>query len=410
MRRAESGFTIVELLVSLVVVTQVLLAVLLLVDFSSKLARVQTNVADMQQSLRVSGQEIASEIRMAGAGGLPSKLTGLGGAVRIIDNAGSTARIGGAGTPEVMDGTDVLIVRGVFTSPLYHIDPKVSTTFWLDNLANPALATRGRVTVRSQTPTLIPQPLAPLIAAANPATGRPEALILISPRDSRIYSVVELDPANSDVSDPNNLTIAFFITGGTNMVQYRTFSPSGVFHPDLTRCAFLGLLEEHRFYIREERSGLELTPKLSRARTYPGVDAPWNADATNWSLDLADNMLDLQLTMGLDSTNGGGSIIQDTDDTGNDDRIFESADGQNDDWLFNAPSDLAADVIWTNARLHYVRINLLAKADRRDSKYQAPLLTKIENATFSAGHAYNVREQRMFRRRVLQTLVNVRNL
>ncbi len=407
MRRSEAGFTIVELLVSLVVVTQVLLAVLLLVDFSSKLSRVQTNVADMQQSLRVSGQEIASEIRMAGAGGLPSTLAGSAGAVRIRDNAASTALIGGAGTPEVLDGTDVLIVRGVFTSPLYHVDPKVATTFTLNN-ANPALATRGTVTIRSQTPTLIPQSLAPLIDAVN--QRRPEALILTSPRDSRIYSVVELDPANSIVSDPNNLTIAFLIAGGTYTLQYAAFSPSGVFHPDLNRCAFVGLLEEHRFYIREERAGTELTPKLARARTYLGVDAPWNADATNWSLDIADNILDLQLAMGMDSTNGGGSIIQDTNDTGNDDRIFEAADGQNDDWLFNASSDLAADIIWTNARLHYVRINLLAKTDRRDSKYQAPLLNRIENATFTAAHAYNVREQRMFRRRVLQTLVNVRNL
>lgn len=407
MRRAESGFTIVELLVSLVVVTQVLIAVLLLVDFSSKLSRVQANVADMQQSLRVSGQEIASEIRMAGAGGLPMRMTGLGGAVRIIDNAGSSARIGGALTPEVMDGTDVLIVRGVFTSPLYHVDPKVSTTFTLNN-ANPALATRGTVVIRNQTPTLIPQSLAPLIDAVN--KRRPEALILVSPRDTRIYSVVELDPANSVVSDPTSLTIAFFVTGGTYSTTYSTFSPSGVFHPDLNRVAFVGLIEEHRFYIREDRVGADFASKLARARTYLGVDAPWGGDAANWGLEIADNVLDLQISMGLDSTNGGGSIIQDTNDTGNDDRIWEAADGLNDDWLYNASADLAADVIWTNARLHYVRINLLAKGDRRDTKYQAPLLTRIENETFTAAHAYNAREQRMYRRRVLQTLVNVRNL
>lgn len=408
----ESGFTLVELLVSIVVVVEVLLAVLLLVDFSSRLSRAQANVSDMQQALRVGHSELAGEIRMAGAGGLPMRTAAPGGAVWVLNNAGATQRIGGGGTPEVLDGTDVLIVRGVFSTPLYHVDPKLPTTFSLNN-ANPSAATAGWVQILSKTSTQIPQPLTPLIEAVQ--QRRPEALILISPRDSRIYSVVELDPANSNVTDVNNIRIAFFTTGGTYANTYRQFSPTGTFHADLNRVAFVGMLEEHRYYIREERAitgnaASDLTPKLARARTYPGVDVPHRDDAANWSLDIADNILDLQVALGMDTTNGGGSMIQDTNHDGNDDRIFESADGQNDDWLYNHSGDNPAAVIWTNAALHYVRVSLLARTDRRDDKYQAPLLTRIEDRVLTAGHAYNVREQRMFRRRVLQNLFDLRNL
>lgn len=413
----EGGFTVVELVVSLVVVAEVLLAVLLLFDFSNRLTRAQINVSDMQQALRVSHHELAKEIRMAGAGGLPMMSTPPGGAFAMINSAGATQRIGGTATPEVLDGTDILTVRGVFATPLYHVDPKLPPTFTLDNL-NPALATRGLILIRSKTPTLIPQNLAVMIEAVT--ERRPEALLLVSPRDSRIYSVVELDGAGSDVTDPLNLIIAFRITGGTYTDQYRLFNQGGVYNPDLTRVAFVGIIEEHRFYIREEYAipgdkTSELTPRLSRARSYPGVDAPYRGDAANWGLDIADNMLDMQVALGLDSTNGGGSIGQDPDDIGDDDRIFEAADGQNDDWLYNSSTDVPAAPIWINARLHYLRISLLAKTDRRDRGYEAPLLTRIEDRDFATSHPYNRAQsaggtERMFRRRVLRTLIDLRNM
>jgi hypothetical protein len=402
----EGGFTVAELLVSLAVVVLVLLAVLMLIDFSTKLSRAQANVSDMQQSLRVSTQEVAAKIRMAGVGGLSAGVTAPGG-IQVIQSAGTSQRIGGGSTPKVYPGSDILITRGVFSTPLFHVDAKLSTTFTLNNI-NPAAATAGTVVIRNLTPTLIPQSLTPLIDAVT--KRRPEALILISPRDSRIFSVVELDPANSNVGDPANVTIAFFITGGNYTTQYKTFSPNGTYHPDLTRCAFVGIIEEHRYYIHENTSSTGVGPTLAEARTYPGVDVPWGADTTNWDMDLADNIIDLQVALGLDSTNGGGSMIQDSNDVGNDDRIFEAADGKDDDWLFNGSSDVVTDAIWTNARLHYVRIDLLARTDRRDPNYVAPLLGRIENRTYTTADTLNTsRDERMYRRRVLQTLINVRN-
>src|SRR5436305_423281 len=135
-KRAASpaaGFTVVEMVVALVVMIELILAVLLLFDFSNKLSRVQSNVADMQQSLRVSQYDTVRLLRMVGRGGLPTgPLTALGAdatatatlqgvSVSVRDNVPAAATIAGAGTPEVVAGTDVLTVRGVFSNPVYQI-------------------------------------------------------------------------------------------------------------------------------------------------------------------------------------------------------------------------------------------------------------------------------------------------
>ncbi|HWM93562.1 MAG TPA: PilW family protein [Thermoanaerobaculia bacterium] len=413
----EAGFTVVELLVSLVVVVEVLLGVLMLFDFSNRLTRAQINVSDMQQALRVSHQEIAEEIRMAGAGGLPPMPVAPGGALWWINGAADDQLIGPDGTPEVLGGTDILIVRGVFSTPLYHVDPKAPGTFTLNNVSPPA-ATAGTILIRDKTATLVPQNLTAIIDAVT--ERRPEALLLISPLNSAIYSVVELDPQNSVVNDPANITIAFRITAGTYTDRYLQFRPGNAYNPDLTKVAFVGLLEEHRFYIREEYAipndqTSELTPRLSRARTYPNTEVPYQENDDNWGIDIADNIMDMQIALGFDSLNGGGSILQDTNDVGLDDRIFEAADGQTDDWLFNFAGELPTDPDWVNARLHYLRINLLGRTERRDPKYEAPLLARIEDRTFAANHPLNVPQrdggnQRMYRRRVLRTLIDLRNM
>ena len=57
-----------------------------------------------------------------------------------------------------------------------------------------------------------------------------------------------------------------------------------------------------------------------------------------------------------------------------------------------------------------MRLNTLARTDRRDKEFQSPELVRIENRAFDASSPFNSREDRMFRRRLLRTVVDVRNL
>src|SRR5436190_7779613 len=170
--RHRSGFSLIELMISLVIVTGLLLAVLALFDFSNKLARVQTNVADMQQSQRIAQYDVTRLVRSAGRGGLPltqgasSGFTTpnpfqtknfVGAAIEVWDNVPTNEFVipGNNATPPVVPGTDVLTVRGVFGGKLYQVNYTNPTTFTLTG----SPATAGTVTINAITPTGIVQDL-----------------------------------------------------------------------------------------------------------------------------------------------------------------------------------------------------------------------------------------------------------
>src|ERR1700761_3682997 len=88
----ERGFTVLEMTVALFITAEVIVAGLALFDFHNKLARVQTQVTDMQQSLRVAQYDIVRLARMAGRGGLPAIMASSAGtnwgAVAVRNNVG----------------------------------------------------------------------------------------------------------------------------------------------------------------------------------------------------------------------------------------------------------------------------------------------------------------------------------
>lgn len=406
----QKGFTLVELAVSLFVTVSVMLGVLMLFDFSNKLSRVQSNVTDMQQSLRVAQYDVTRLIRMAGRGGLPVGTLPSGAALAVRDNVPAGSRIGGGvDTPEVVPGSDVLTVRGVFTAPLYQLASADPATFQLD--VQGGVPVGGTLRVRSATPTGIPQDLRALRDAVT--ENRPEGLLLVSPQNSDLYAIVELVPAASDVTaNPDELRIAFRITGGAHTADYARFSSAGpgTYPPNLTNAAFLGIVEEYRFYVRQDfavdgNPASDLTPRLSRARVYPGTEAPYEGEEANWRADVADNIVDLQVALGLDTPYAGGTVAANPTQG----VIAETADGQDDDWLLNGERSFDPAFL-ANADLHYVRLNTLARTDRRDKEFQAAELVRIENRAFNASSPSNSRDDRMFRRRLLRTVVDMRNL
>jgi hypothetical protein len=440
-RRGESGFTLIEMLVALFVTVELILAVLLLFDFSNKLTRVQTNVTDMQQSLRVAQYDTVRFIRMLRRGGLPlgpmtagaadanaaATLNGIGLAVR--DNAVAGALIAGAGSPTVVTGSDVLIIRGAFSNPVYQVDSGDPNSLKVNFVGG--LAGTGTVTIPATVPSGgsgivgIPQHLDALIAAVN--SGTPEALLLVSPVNDSLYAVVELDPdpTKSNVKTPaTGVTIAFKWMGGTRTNNYNALSPGGTYPPALTTVNNVSIVEEYRVYVRSVSNNppaaaasaadkaAALNPKLSRARVFPNSDDAYGsgtpaANAPSYSTDVADDVTDLQVALGFDSTLGAGLMRQKIlstvgiDDTGD----------NNDDWLFNSPADIPINniAIWNAATLYYIRLSTLVRTDRPDPKYTAPAVIGIEDNSYT-GSPFNTGKNLLFRRRILQTVVDVRNL
>lgn len=430
MQSPQAGFSFLEVLVALTIAVFVLLAVLVAVDIGSEVSRVEIEKADLQQALRGSQRTVARSVRMAGRGGLPS--VAVAGpvhdtpALTVINRATASQEIapGFAGSPVVVEDSDMLTLRGVFGTPIYQVNSADSATLTLaPDDADPTTAETGQVVILDPGPASVPQSLTPLCQAIR--DGLPEALILTSPLGPEVYAVVELDPGSSvapaDCANPAQLTVAFTVTGGTHTAAYRGLMVPTLatgLPPALRTVASVGLLEEHRYYLRDDDP-----PVLSRARFLPNTQVPWGATAAqqlaSLSTDIADGMLDFQVAMGFDSPLGGW-FEQDPDNDDDDDRILEAANGLNDDWLFNAAGDDATGSPWSppwdaatpRPQLYFLRLSFLGRTLRFERDYLSPALTAIEDRDYSEPPvpAAADRPERLFRRGLTTTVVEMRNL
>ena len=437
--RRPAGFSLIELIVGLAVTSMLLLAVLGVFDAGSKVARVETQSADLQQSLRASHRQITRFVRMAGRGGLGLTLPNVpvyqGPALEVRNAVGvgggsRDVAVGYADSPKAVEGSDILIVRGVFNTPVYQIDTLEPADFILEDAdglptSNPAVAARGTVVINAMTNTGVAQDLSPFAEAKEDLV--PEALVLLSPMDERIVAVVEFDFANSTIGD-NEATVAFRVRGMTHP-EYRDLYVSGggndpVLPIGMNSVANVGILEEYRFYVREPLTPLpglpDPAPTLAMARMYPGTETPYLDTLANAAVDLADSVIDMQVGLAFDTPLGpepsdqNGDTVVDEDDM----VIYENADPEDpadrDDFLFNNPRDLPAAAPWDGSapqpQLYFVRLNLLARTARRERNHQAKELLVYEDVEPLRVLAWNEFEQRMYRRLYQRTIIELRNL
>ena len=394
-RPGQGGFTMIELVVALAVTTIVMLGILFLFDFNNKLTRVQSNITDMQQSLRIAQYDMVRMVRMAGRGGLNADQ-----GIFIAPNVGDNAHIipTDANSPKVLPGTDILTVRGVFSTPILQVSIATAGSLGLTGgTATPNTATGGYVEICNLSPAGQVQDLSVL-------TGRlahPEALVLVSPVDDQFYATVELDPVTSSDTETDSCPTVGPSPGGIR-VGFKINSPySSLSAPDpLTRLvfqkvAYVGLLEEYRFYVREGDTDSGLTPVLSRARFYPNTQTVYGG-AEDLRQDIADGIMDLQVALGFDR-NADGDVVEN----------FETPEGDDDEWLGNSDEDTGF-----GGGLKALRITTLARTNRADNQYEAPVIETIEDHRYplDTTDPVNSTNARKYRRRILQTVVNVRNL
>lgn len=401
----ERGFTLLESLVAVAVLGLIMVGLMGLFTMNNRLAKAQINVSEMQQALRGGQQEMVRIVRTAGRGGLPPYIdTGLpatstklpgGVAVGVNNNVAAATKLGGDANATVVAGTDVLTVRGVFNTPIYQMSPSddgsIPGTFTSGN---------GQVTVRSKSPTGVPQDLEPLRELID--KNRPEALILVSAGSDEVWAVVEYTGGDDRGTE---IDLRFTYNSGINTTSYQPLSSGGEFPSSLRAVASLGILEEYRYYVRD----VEPAPRLSRARFYPGTQAAYAGSTQNLYVDVADNILDLQVALGVDRS----PLVRDGVIT--DGATVAGGDPADDDWLFNSAGDDATLAAWNSdiSPLYYVRLTTLARTGTLDPGYIAPPITAIEDHPYgeTAAPADDAeRISRAYRRRQIQTVVDMRNL
>lgn len=484
------GFSLIEVLITLLIFSTITVGLLVVFDNSSRLARSQTQLAAMQQNQRIGQSEIVRYAKMAGLGGLPLSRIQLtedqmtesarryrdfgmfprGYAIEVINSVPEDRKIdsltadAGGSDDVVLTGSDVLIVRGVFSTPIYYMEPpKVISNGVGCNPAAPTspivlclagdnrslrgvMTIGGKIRVSGKHFQDFPQDIEVLSARLKTAydASRPEAFILRDTLNPNAYVVAAFDhaavndeaeldlfkctdtglPVNDD-ANPNCLSFPLKIVrgdaveekyadvmSGTGLATGSGFtllaaSPGESPDKDVeipSRIGSIGLLEEYRFYVSDDGD----RKVLKRARFLPGTETLVE------KVVVADNVIDLQLAVGGDADDFGddpeyGRITDEGSDT--DEVLFNAAgdySGSPENPTYGVPPNPEIDVWYDPAiEFHFLRVNTVVQADSRDTRFQAPELTFIEDYLRTD---YNSQEQRQFQRRWLQTIVELRNL
>ncbi len=438
---AHQGFSLLELVVTLGVISVVMLAALSMLDSGTELTRSQSDIAGLQNNQRVAQQEMVRMLRMAGIGGLPEGLDpALGGtstvgvfpdglAVAVTNNVAASSHIGDLTTPQVVEGSDVLTLRGVFSTPLFFIEPQLPVALDGNGRMSVVLQTAPEVGVTQNLEALRQQ----LNSAINASPPRPEAFIARDRFNPGAFAVLELDPtttAPGDTGDPS-MTIGLILSSndadqtyadeygrmilGTTLLQgsggTRITLPEGGSVQLPRVIGSIGLLEEYRFYVRREWdiSGDPTSrPRavLSRARFYPGTGVMHPSG----SIDVSDGVLDLQVALGVDLPPTDGRVADGFDASG----LAASPDP--DEVLYNHPDDDGGLTpppgarTWAvlSAQVLFARLSTVVQAARPDRKFEGRDLGTVEDHDLSPS-VFNSESNLKTRKRHLQTIVKLRN-
>ena len=455
-RGAEHGFSLIELLVSMFIAIQILIAAAVAFDVHQKMAQVQTQVTDLQQSLRVGQYDIVRLVRMAGRGSLPVEidpdaifdpsaavpaLRGL--AIEVRNNVSGADRHvarGNLNSPQAIEGSDILTIRGCFSGTVYQVSPE---NFDADDTDADGIDDVATLPIPRQSLAALGQPLGPLVEEIQAGGGPDGRMILTSKTSLQDYGIVRVTGLATvgDASDPDSVTLTFALATNSPLNPVDNTSGNRIF-PQGLEPALACFLEEYRYYVREVAGDTitPLRPRLTRARFEPGTEQAYLGNASNLTLDLADGFFDLQVALGLDTdyfegyTAGSpGAFRDDENNVGPDDVIYEAdltdedADGSLDDWLYNVPEDRPADTQWvdhsfgtnagTRVQVYFLRITTAARTLRPDRGYEAPELDTrtdgdwLEDHDYDSGAAnyWKSGDRLKHRRRTLTTIVDLRN-
>ena len=402
-RAGEAGFSLAELAVSTAIAAIVLSGAFLIFDVNSRVSRIQLQVSDLQQSQRIAQQEVMRFSRMAGRGGLPQQF-----ALSVNDSVPDGFQVGGN---DVVPGTDVLTIRGVFSSPIFLVDP-LSNAFTFGG-------TTGTVRVNSISNAGISQPLGVLEEIVD--DDIPEGMLILSPANPTIYAVVEItggaispfdvDGDGTVAPGEEQMTLNFSGDPGLSSTNagYQAMSFNGSVSPLLDTTAYIAIVEEYRFYVREAViGGGSIEPKLSRARFFPNTNIVYRNQAASAAVDIADHVLDMQLALAIDLN--GDRVIDDLSPTAADEWLFNDGSDADTDNFWGAND---ADAAWINSRLFQLRLTTIVRTDRADQGYQADPLNLIENNDHGESPIAADQDEafaRMHRRRIMQTVIDLRNV
>jgi prepilin-type N-terminal cleavage/methylation domain-containing protein len=395
----ERGFTLLEALVALAILALVMIGFLSLFTTSERISRAQSATADVQETLRYVLAEMIRNGRMGGAGGVPAVAqqtitppTYVPGGVVVQDNVASGMSIGGI---DVVPSTDILELRGAFTSPIYDIGSGIGGAYSYDSTSN-----TGQVTVPANSVTGDAQDTSALVNHfADPRAAPVPAFIVTVQRAN-----LALDDGHQRLLTNYGAALLTGSEGGgtfdftTTAVSgeaaaFLALNPGGVYPSGLANVVNLSIVDVLRYFV-----GLD--PNTGVPTLYV------NDRVADTIQPVASDIVDLQVALGCDRDLTG--VIPYVGATAGDDYwLFDNRSGSPETY-----ADLAkpSDAVPMIAYLRQVRITLVARVPTPDSSWVQPPIANEDGRNILADAPYLGAAAKNYRYRSLTDLIKLRSL
>ena len=274
MHTTNRGFTLIEIMVASAVFAIFMVGILNLLDTSTKISVVETELSDTQENVRFAAYHIMRTARMMGSAMMPMAAN-VGGTdtwlAAEFDSNQSTNFTTPFGAVAVVDGSDVLTLRGFFEVAPFFIDRT-------DVMGPP-----NRVEVDESEGGIVINQKFDSVDAAN-LEGR--GLFFSGNIDQNEYAVGQVSGGATMTGTAPNRTLAIKFDAGSS--QWSGLNPAGVAIPPAFNVYRVGVMDSYTYYVRPD-----FTLMRMRADSSGGGATPQ---------PVAVNIGSLQVALGMDTS------------------------------------------------------------------------------------------------------------
>jgi len=361
MKRSHTGvrgFTLIELLIAFAVFAVLMIAVLQLLDSSTRISKTESNLSDIQESVRFTSYHLLRLGRMAGVASgtddptsttdqsLPSYLDNGGAlvplAAHVLNNVSSFTDLLGT-SRTTLPNQDVLLLRGYFENGPYFVDEVGST-----------VTSNSHVEIQAVTGGGLPQALR--LPSAD------QGLLLVG---QGRYAIANITSASIAAGSPDVLTVDFDSSGGAGAgAVWLSSNPSATFTVP-THVYRVAFLETYMFFVDPNNV-------LQRWRMSSNSLEPVSTDIGG-----------LQVALGLD----------------------QDRDGALDQWIFDTPGEtLPSNATLAASLVVALRMTVFGRTRAEVVGWTEPAATfNLEDMVAPTGAAAHAKW------RVMQVVANLRN-